>query len=323
MKRKMVKMSLVALLAGCALCTHGMWAAAGFQGEREGLEVPVEDVFLEEEIIGPAWVTAHPRIRKGIAGMSLGGVRVHIGAGVKKICPCTFTGYLCLTDVQFAEGSTLEEIGCLAFSQTAITSIKIPQSVERVGSDVFTDCTELATVVFEGARVKKIEHNTFGQCRALQRFEIPLGIEVIGDNAFVGCSALEHVEIPGSVQKIENCAFANCSALKGIEIPGSVQKIETCAFINCSALKNIKIPASVKELEEAALGRSGLDSIHFESAAILGGATGESAILNFLDYVIRQPGERKKCISVKISAKTINLDVTWFARLQRHNMRTP
>lgn len=61
------------------------------------------------------------------------------------------------------------EIGNQAFSRMKIKSVKIPNSILRIGKDAFKDCSQLKSI------------------------EIPISVKYVGDNAFDGCSSLTTV----------------------------------------------------------------------------------------------------------------------------------
>ena len=81
-------------------------------------------------------------------------------------------------------------IDWLAFhGQTSLTSIVIPNSVKRIGSSAFGECSGLVSLV------------------------IPESVTEINESAFSGCSSLVSVVIPDSVKKIGDFAFYGCDNL--------------------------------------------------------------------------------------------------------------
>lgn len=118
------------------------------------------------------------------------------------------------------------------------------------------------------------------------KYEIPVGVQLVGSGAFMG-SNLTTVDIPNSVTQIGNCAFLDCdklvnitvssenrhySTLDGVlfnkdktiliccpggkrgkyRIPNGVQVIKESAFTFCSWLQDIEIPESVLSIEKDA-----------------------------------------------------------------------
>lgn len=72
------------------------------------------------------------------------------------------------TDIEIAgnaEGVT--EIGDEAFMGTGLESIKIPQSVQKIGSDAFADCANLVSALVP-AHLKARKSSEFYRCDALK-----------------------------------------------------------------------------------------------------------------------------------------------------------
>ena len=108
-------------------------------------------------------------------------------------------------------------ISSLAFWNTKITSVKIPNSVEYIGGSAFADCVNLTSVT------------------------IPGSVKTIDQDAFNGCSGLTSIEIQEGVTTIKKCAFKDCSSLTSVTIPSSVKFIGVDAFEGCSNLKSVYI----------------------------------------------------------------------------------
>ena len=89
------------------------------------------------------------------------------------------------------------EIGQYAFANTRITSLTVPRSVTTVGAYVCHECTNLATVRYEGA--------------------------VIGAYMFAGCTVLTDFTIAKSVKEIQTYAFYSCNKLKALNYEGSLK----------------------------------------------------------------------------------------------------
>ena len=81
-------------------------------------------------------------------------------------------------------------------------------------------------------------------------YQIPDGIEIIGDYAFYDVSCLSFVSIPDSVTSIGEGAFYKCSGLTSVSIPDGVTSIEGNAFQLCYGLTSVVIPDGVTSIEE-------------------------------------------------------------------------
>ena len=75
-------------------------------------------------------------------------------------------------------------------------------------------------------------------------FDIPEGIEAIGNNAFSGIKALIEVNIPDTVKIIKQKAFYNCQNLKTVKLPQSIEKVDEGAFAQCVNLENVEFYSS-------------------------------------------------------------------------------
>lgn len=99
-------------------------------------------------------------------------------------------------------------------------------------------------------------------------FEVPEGVEIIGNNAFSDNDYLKNVVLPASLQELGNYAFYNCDYLvnvtfnclsldrigeyafgycynlESIVLPSTVAYISNCVFYQCKKLKSIDLPDS-------------------------------------------------------------------------------
>ena len=108
---------------------------------------------------------------------------------------------------------------------SGITSVKIPESVVRIGADAFYACTKLTSI------------------------DIPNSVTIIGGSAFNQCSALASVTLPNSLKKIEGYMFTYCKSLKSVVIPNSVTSIGAYAFSECESLTSVTISESVTYID--------------------------------------------------------------------------
>ena len=128
-------------------------------------------------------------------------------------------------------------IGC-----TSITSVVIPEGVNKIGEDVFSGCSSLVSVEFPSTYTGGIPKGTFAGCTSLTRFEMGFG-NTIGVGAFEGCTSLKDVEISGARILYEK-AFRNCIALEKIVIPASVMEIHDYVFDGCTSLSEVYVESS-------------------------------------------------------------------------------
>ena len=147
------------------------------------------------------------------------------------------------------DGRVVTDIGDWAFSWCeSLTSIEIPDSVSKIGTNPFMGCDNLREIyispdseylaVIDGILYNKQDKGLVCYPCAKQdlSFVIPSGIEVIGDYAFFVCSSLTSIEIPDTVTSIGDWAFSWCESLTSIEIPDTVTSIGEGAFSGCDNL---------------------------------------------------------------------------------------
>ncbi len=109
----------------------------------------------------------------------------------------------------------IKTIGKSACSARAITSLVIPDGVERIEQEAFYYCDRLASVTFPDS-LKTIEAGAFAECCSIQKIILPEGLESIGSMAFAWCDALCEVYIPESVAAVEENAFFYCESLSSV-----------------------------------------------------------------------------------------------------------
>ena len=140
--------------------------------------------------------------------------RTLLGAEVAVIDDNAFFGNADMTDVSFANATSLSTIGINAFCGCAgLTGLSIPSWIDELSFGSFQKCTSLETLVIEE------------------------GLTSIPDQCFYGCASLREVTIPDSVSEIGSYAFSGCTGLKELTLPGTVTSIEEGAFDNCPLLR--------------------------------------------------------------------------------------
>ena len=117
--------------------------------------------------------------------------------------------YTELTDVVIPETVTfgnavytVKAVGASAFYNSSITSVKIPNTVTRIGGTAFGDSYSLANI------------------------EMSNKVDTIMNGAFYS-TKIESIDLGDSLVYIGASAFANCRQLKTINIPSTVEAINT------------------------------------------------------------------------------------------------
>ena len=195
-----------------------------------------------------------------------------VASGITRIDRYSFHG--CENMKSISLPNTLTSIGRGAFSDTGLTSIKlpyglkilegrafyrnkftsveIPDSVTEIGEGAFSYSTTLESVSIPGS-VKIMGDEAFSGNKKLRKVTMGNGLVKIGRNAFSG-SGLTAIVFPDGVKVIDEFAFAFCSNLRNVTLPKNLQKIRHSAFGFCPKLSTVTIPASVKTVEGSAFG---------------------------------------------------------------------
>ncbi|MBQ3133589.1 MAG: leucine-rich repeat protein, partial [Clostridia bacterium] len=187
---------------------------------------------------------------------------VEISPNVTEIVYYTFAGCTSLADVQLPEA--LATIGESAFSETALESVELPDSLELMEPFAFYDCDSLASVGI-GSGLTGISKETFYDCDALTALTVPDTIEVIGANAFIDCDALATLDLGDGVSQISDYAFAYCEKLGSVVLPDSLIAMGEGAFNGCEGLKSVSIGAGLETLYYGVFADTGLTSITIPS----------------------------------------------------------
>ena len=123
---------------------------------------------------------------------------------------------------------------------TQLTSIKIPNGITEISSEMFFECTRLINIEMPDS-ITSIGSLAFYDCVNLVEIEIPNNVTIIGMSAFYNCTNLTNIEIPNSVAIIQAYAFSNCTNLTEVKISSGVTEIGYNSFSDCNNLSNIYI----------------------------------------------------------------------------------
>ncbi len=191
--------------------------------------------------------------------------------------------YLCynnkyLRDIQW-ENATILSIGVSAFENCyGLTSLLLPDSVERIEEYAFKGCTKLQNLVIgqgmetfgagcfadigideDGFYLNRITYNALAAenlsgnkgvfSTTMQYTSEYTGAEILFGNTvtnvpdylFYGCKNVSSVTFPSdsSLAEIGKSAFYECVNIDDVSIPSPVQKIGEYAFYSCSSLQTV------------------------------------------------------------------------------------
>lgn len=162
-----------------------------------------------------------------------------------------------LAEVNFKEG--LKYIGDYAFYGIKITSVTLPNTLIKLGTDAFAASTSLATVnLSEG--LKAIGKSAFYHT-AITSITIPSSCDSLLTTAFLNCDKLETVNLSDNVVFMGDGVFNGCKLLKAITLPASLNTIGVEPFLGCKNLTSINIPAALSSIDEAFISQTGITNI--------------------------------------------------------------
>ena len=131
------------------------------------------------------------------------------------------------------EGLPVTEIAASAFSASEISTVKIADSVTKIGSKAFS------------------------MCKKLKKIEISSSVTEVGTYVCWG-SGVEEVFIDGNLSK---GAFRECENLKSVSFGSNITSLPEQAFYLCPSLKEITLPKQINSCGQYAFRESGLEKV--------------------------------------------------------------
>lgn len=160
-----------------------------------------------------------------------------------------FKSNTAITSVTIPEGYT--SIGISALSGcSGLTSITIPGSLQVIGATAFENCTKLTTVNFTENEngTLKFMNKVFNGCTALERIILPVQTTSVFDNGniFTGCTALKNITVSSG-----NATYVTDNgSLYAKNSDGTA--LTLCTYVNVPA--ELTIPATANGLPVTAIG---------------------------------------------------------------------
>lgn len=109
---------------------------------------------------------------------------------------------------------TVKAIGYRAFKNCKnLTSITMPDLLERIGDEAFAYCTNLESITFPFNRLSYIGDSAFYYCSKLNLSSVPFSVTRIGKFAFAYCDGLTSFTVDNNVTYIGESAFSHCNNL--------------------------------------------------------------------------------------------------------------
>ena len=109
------------------------------------------------------------------------------------------------------ENYKVTAIAELAFADSHVTDVVIPNTVTEIGEFAFDGCDDLVNVTLP-LSLKEIPEGCFSRTNIVN-IALPEGLEVIGRAAFEECYQLHTVLLPSTLRRIDAYAFNDCHNL--------------------------------------------------------------------------------------------------------------
>ena len=190
----------------------------------------------------------------------------------------------------------IKEIGYRAFKHDVLThlsSVKIPKSVTKIGSEAFKGCDEIKSIEIPDS-VTEIGDKAF-KWSSLASVVIPDSVTKIGDKAFehTDINELSHplLTIKNGIAIKDGTVLYSANYTSKITLPDGVTKIGEKAFHECSWLYSMVLPESLKEIDQNAF----FECDSLETLEFKGTVAQWKAVKKGADWNSRVPAKRVKC----------------------------
>lgn len=142
---------------------------------------------------------------------------------------------------------TVVSVGDRAFGRCpGIIAVVLPQTIRRLGNDVFFYADSLATLNLPDS-ITEIGDSLFRNCRYLRSVHLPRSMTEVPPYCFSGCHNLRYVNLHEGITVLRRDAFG-ASEIDSIQLPRSLRAIDRGVFWACLHLKTIRIPSSVERI---------------------------------------------------------------------------
>ena len=159
---------------------------------------------------------------------------------------------------------------------SGMTSISIPNTVDRFHEDAFNGCTGLTAVKITdlaqwckiyvclcgygsdtdsySSNPLRLAHNLYVNNALLTNLDLSAftAITNLGAGVFEGASCLTSVTLPWNLKSIGRCTFQECTGLTSLAIPNNVTGIDWYAFRNCTSLQRVTLGSGLTSIGAAA-----------------------------------------------------------------------
>lgn len=155
------------------------------------------------------------------------------------------------SDVVVGEGIT--KLGDRTFynGKSALMSITLPNTLEYIGTSVFTDCTALTEIKLPNNSLRSLGNSAFGGCKGIKHFHIP-GTVWSMHNSFAGCTGIESITMDwmstyyrtedGILYNLDKSAIIFVYSLDSttLTISKTVRSIQSSALDTCTEIERFE-----------------------------------------------------------------------------------
>lgn len=145
-------------------------------------------------------------------------------------------------DVVIRDGTV--RIGDDVFKEHAITSVQLPDSLQKIGNCAFQFCKELKEITFPEGLIT-IDGLAFAYCTQLENVVLPEGLKSLGDSAFRSCDSLTEITVPEGITFMSG-TFATCYSLRTVNLPSGLTHMMNGVVEGCRSLETLHLPAKLE-----------------------------------------------------------------------------
>lgn len=226
--------------------------------EIDNLVIP-EDITTIQDFTFQGCSSIHSlNITKNVANISAGAF-----INCFNLSNVTFASTSCsdLNDVIFSNNAIDEiifsnnvtRIPSFICNNQPIQLITIPSSVETIGANAFSGCSQISHIYWNAINCSVIDNGVFNSSATnISFFSFGDEVEEVPHHICYNMSKLTSIALPNGVFKINNSAFERCSNLTSISIPHTVTTLGESAFSGCTAWR-VVLPNSLKYIGKNAL----------------------------------------------------------------------
>lgn len=147
-------------------------------------------------------------------------------------------------DVVIRDGTV--RIGDDVFKEHAITSVQLPDSLQKIGNCAFQFCKELKEITFPEGLIT-IDGLAFAYCTQLGNVVLPEGLKSLGDSAFRSCDSLTEITVPEGITFMSG-TFATCYSLRTVNLPSGLTHMMNGVVEGCRSLETLHLPAKLADI---------------------------------------------------------------------------